>query len=105
MRIATPDREIQLKALGNAQRMAVLNLLKNPAVTFSAQWSADPAEFGVCMSLIAENLGLSQPTVSRHLDILHRASFISVQKKHKWSYCLRNEEGIREFLNWLGKTL
>ncbi len=81
--------------------MAILRLLAAPREHFADQWSADPVEFGVCMTLIASALGIAQPTASRHLEILKQAGFISVSKQHKWSYCKRNDAEILEYLEWL----
>lgn len=85
--------------------MEVLRLLAEPGKHFGSQWSADPVEFGVCMTLIAEALEVSQPTASRHLDILRQAGFITVRKHQKWSYCQRDEAVIRDYLQWLGQEL
>lgn len=73
------DRSTQIKALASETRLKVLSLLAEPEKHFSHQWSADPAEFGVCMTLIAEALGVAQPTASRHLDLLRKAGFIRVR--------------------------
>lgn len=99
------DRSIQVKALSSAPRLEVLRLLADPGLHFGGQWSADPVEFGVCMSLIAKALNVAQPTASRHLDILRQAGFISVRRHQKWSYCRREEAAIREYLQWLGREL
>ncbi|WP_208990969.1 helix-turn-helix domain-containing protein [Pseudovibrio sp. Tun.PSC04-5.I4] len=85
--------------------MRILRLLAETEQHFAEQWSADPVKFGVCMSLIAEALGVAQPTASRHLDILKRAGFISVQKHQKWSYCKRDEVVIQDYLAWLKQEL
>ena len=99
MRIMT--RATQIKAMASEQRMKVLQLLAEPQTHFGHQWSADPVEFGVCMTLIAEALTIAQPTASRHLEILKQAGFITVRKHLKWSYCKRDEAAIREYLDWL----
>lgn len=57
------------------------------------------------MNLIAENLEMSQPTVSRHLNLLRQAGFIDVQKHKQWSYCKRNEKSLAEFYRWLRREL
>ncbi|MCR8548913.1 ArsR family transcriptional regulator [Salipiger sp. P9] len=101
----TMDRSTQIKAMASAPRLKVLKLLAEPEKHFADQWSADPADFGVCMTLIAEALGVSQPTVSRHLDILRQAGFITVQRHLKWSYCRRDETAIAEYLDWLAREL
>nr|WP_227270121.1 metalloregulator ArsR/SmtB family transcription factor [Roseobacter sp. H9] len=95
------NRSIQITAAASETRLQILRMLKHPKKQFGTQVSADPVEFGVCMTLIAEALGLSQPTVSRHLDILKRARFITVKKHQKWSYCRRDEAAIEDYLSWL----
>lgn len=85
--------------------MTILRMLAKPKKHFGHQWSANPVEFGVCMTLIAEALGVAQPTASRHLEILKQASFITVQKHQKWSYCKRNDEAIQDYLAWLQREL
>ena len=95
------DRSIQIKAIASEPRLTVLRLLAEPEKHFGHQWSADPVEFGVCMTLIAEALGVAQPTASRHLEILKQAGFITVRKHLKWSYCKRDEAAIEGYLTWL----
>lgn len=85
--------------------MEILRLLLDPGTEFAQQESADPAEFGVCMNLIAERLDLAQPTVSRHVDLLRRAGFITTRRKRQWSYCKRDEEALRDYHDWLANTL
>ena len=99
------DRSIQMKALASEPRLKVLQLLAEPKQHFGDQWSADPAAFGVCMTLIAEALEVAQPTASRHLDILRQAGFIAVRKHMKWSYCKRDEAAIQDYLNWLSQEI
>ena len=99
------DRSTQIKAMASEQRLTVLRLLADPQGHFGHQWSADPAAFGVCMTLIAEALAVAQPTASRHLDILRQAGFITVRKHLKWSYCKRDETAIRDYLDWLATEL
>lgn len=99
------DRSTQVKAMASEARMSVLRLLAEPEKRFANQWSADPVEFGVCMTLIAEAMGVAQPTASRHLEILKKAGFIIVRKHQKWSYCKRDEAAIRDYLAWLRQEL
>lgn len=99
------DRAIQIRALASEQRLKILRLLADPGGHFGHQWSADPVEFGVCMTLIAEALTVAQPTASRHLDILKQAGFITVQRHLKWSYCKRDDVVIGDYLAWLGREI
>ena len=96
---------MQIKAMASDTRLEVLRLLSEPGKHFGHQWSADPVEFGVCMTMIAEALSISQPTVSRHLDILRQAGFITVRKHLKWSYCKRDDAAIRGYLEWVARDL
>jgi ArsR family transcriptional regulator len=96
---------MQIKAMASEARMSVLRLLAEPQKHFGHQWSADPVEFGVCMTLIAEAMAVAQPTASRHVEILKQAGFITVRKQHKWSYCKRDEAVIQYYLAWLQKEL
>ncbi|WP_259650601.1 helix-turn-helix transcriptional regulator [Roseobacter sp. OBYS 0001] len=99
------DRSTQIKAMASEVRMQVLRLLAEPKEHFGHQWSADAVEFGVCMTMIAAELGVAQPTASRHLDILKQAGFITVRKHQKWSYCKRDDEVIINYLDWLQNEL
>ena len=98
-------REDQAKALASQVRMNILHWLKSPGVNFADQASGDPAEIGVCVTLITAKLGMSQPTVSRHLELLKRAGFLTVRRIGKWSYYQRNEHALTEYRSWLGDTL
>ena len=100
-----PDRAAQIKALSSDVRLEILRLLKEPKANFPDQMSADPEEVGVCMHMIAERVGLSPPTVTRHVDLLRQARFITVEKRHRWSYCARNEAELSDYHAWLGEVL
>lgn len=101
-----PDkREEQAKALASAVRMRILQWLKTPGAYFSEQTTGDPDEIGVCVTLITARLGMSQPTVSRHLELLKRAGFLSVQRIGKWSFYRRDEAALRDYRRWLGDAL
>ena len=99
------ERATQIRAMASSQRLRILQLLAEPGKHFGRQWSADPAEFGVCVTLLAEALAIAQPTASRHIDILRQAGFITVQRQLKWSYCKRNEAAIVGYLDWLAREV
>ncbi|WP_135503852.1 ArsR/SmtB family transcription factor [Roseovarius aestuariivivens] len=99
------DRSDQIKALSSESRLDILRLLTDPGTEFADQQSADPATEGVCMSMIADRLGVTQPTISRHIDLLRRAGFLTVRKKQKWSYCKRDEAALADYHAWLSDTL
>lgn len=91
----------QSKAFAGEPRILILKWLKEPHAHFSHQVTGDPALIGVCVSLITEKLGMSQPTASRHLDLLKKAGFLSVKKIGKWAFYSRNETVIDEYKAWL----
>jgi DNA-binding transcriptional ArsR family regulator len=95
------ERIDQIKALSSEVRIEILQLLDEPEVNFSHQESASPEDLGVCINLISERLRLSQPTTSRHIDLLRRAGFLRIRRQQKWSYCSRDEENLANYYNWL----
>ncbi len=58
-----------VKALGNERRLQILHWLKAPRSHFPRQVDGDLVRDGVCGVLIADKLGISQPTASEHLKI------------------------------------
>jgi len=95
----------QSKALASETRMKILDWLKRPSRLFSHQQTGDPDAIGVCVTLIAEKLNMSQPTVSRHLEILRRADFVEVNRIGRWSFFSRNSKGIEAYGKWLNDNL
>jgi ArsR family transcriptional regulator len=51
---------------------------------------------GVCGLLIAEKLGVSQPTASEHLKVLSRAGLVRPKRIKQWTFYKRDESRIRE---------
>lgn len=99
------NRKDQVKALANETRIEILRILDAPMIHFSQQESADPVETGVCVQLIAEHFGVSQPTMSRHIELLKRAGFIATKRQQKWTYCSRNETALAGYSEWLKSSL
>jgi len=46
--------------------------------------------------LIAEKLGVSQPTVSEHLKILSQAGLLQGKRIKQWTFYKRDESRIKE---------
>lgn len=99
------DRLEQSKALASDARQSILNWLASPNDHFANQETGDPAEIGVCVTLLTEKLQMSQPTVSRHLELLKRADFLTVRKIGRWSFFMRNDAGIADYKRWLNDSL
>jgi ArsR family transcriptional regulator len=87
--------EVAFKALANERRLQILEWLKDPARHFRPQVDGDLVEDGVCGVLIAEKLGVSQPTVSEHLKVLTRAGLLRSRRIKQWTFYKRDERSIR----------
>lgn len=99
------DRLEQSKALASQARLSILKWLSEPDLHFSHQQTGKPSEIGVCVTLITEKLGMAQPTVSRHLELLSRAGFLTVRKIARWSFFQRSEIKIDDYKRWLNEHL
>ena len=91
MTIATAAR-----ALANERRVEILDWLKDPTAHFPRQADGDLVKDGVCGLLIAEKLGVSQPTVSEHLKILTQAGLLQTKRIKQWTFYKRDEVRIKE---------
>jgi DNA-binding transcriptional ArsR family regulator len=83
-----------LKAIANDRRLQILEWLKDPKAHFRAQVDGDLVEDGVCGVLIAEKLGVSQPTVSEHLKVLSQAGLLRSKRIKQWTFYKRDESSI-----------
>jgi DNA-binding transcriptional ArsR family regulator len=83
-----------LKALANAKRLLILDWLRDPVAHFPAQRDGDLVRDGVCSLLIADKLGVSQPTCGEHLKVLSRAGLVRGTKIKQWVFYQRDEDRI-----------
>jgi DNA-binding transcriptional ArsR family regulator len=83
-----------LRALANERRLQILEWLREPRKHFREQVDGDLVEDGVCGLLIAEKLGVSQPTVSEHMRVLSRAGLVNAKRVKQWTFYKRDEERI-----------
>lgn len=91
----------QLKSVSSDVRLQIMEWLKEPSRHFTDQVTGDPDEIGVCVSLLAKKLGFSQPTTSRHLQLLLKADLLKLQRHQSWSFYCRNESEIANFKRWI----
>src|SRR4051794_41902426 len=94
MIISDDDVEGALRALASDRRLLILEWLKQPKAHFRAQVDGDLVSDGVCGVLIAEKLGVSQPTVSEHLKVLSKAGLVSARRVKQWTFYKRDEARI-----------
>ena len=85
---------IALRALANERRLQILEWLREPRRHFRDQVDGDLVEDGVCGLLIAEKLGVSQPTVSEHMRVLTAAKLVRAKRIKQWTMYRRNEAAI-----------
>jgi DNA-binding transcriptional ArsR family regulator len=72
----------------------ILHWLKSPRAHFREQVDGDLVKDGVCGLLIAEKLGVSQPTLSEHMRILVQADLVTAKRIKQWTFYRRNEPRI-----------
>lgn len=94
-----------LKALASDRRLQVLEWLSDPRAHFPPQRDGDLVEDGVCVVLVAEKLGVAQPTATAHLQSLRRAGFVTPKRVGKWTFYKRDEEGLAHFKDEIGRVL
>ena len=82
------------RALGNENRLLILNWLKRPTRHFPPQRDGDLVKDGVCGLLFARKLKVSHPTASEHLKILAQAGLVRGKRIKQWTFYKRNEEQI-----------
>ncbi|HVP59266.1 MAG TPA: winged helix-turn-helix domain-containing protein [Myxococcaceae bacterium] len=90
-----------LRALDNDRRLQILLWLKEPARHFRPQVDGDLEVDGVCGLLIAEKLGLSQPTVSEHMRLLVRSGLVRAKRIKQWTFYRRDARRLAGVLRAL----
>jgi ArsR family transcriptional regulator len=79
--------ELFFQAFADGTRLRLLNLM---------------AEQEVCVCYFVEILGVSQPTISRHLAYLRRAGLVAARREGKWMHyriIVPENEFARQLLN------
>ena len=75
-----------LSAAGAEQLGGVLKALADPARLRLLSMIAAHEGGEACVCELTEPLGLTQPTVSHHLKVLHDAGLVSRDKRGVWAY-------------------
>jgi len=84
-----------IKALANDRRLMILHWLKDPRAHFPAQLDGDLERDGVCALFLAEKLGITQATLSAHMQVLLQAGLVRSKRIKQWIFYRRDEEQIR----------
>ena len=74
------------QAIADPSRRQILQLLSKDSLTISK---------------LASNFNMSRPAVSKHIKILNKAGFISIQDIGRERYCLLKQDGFDELQHWL----
>ncbi len=83
---------MQLKAVADPTRRRILELLKQRGGCSLDLVRA--SEAGMCVCDLQAQLGLTQPTITYHLQRLREAGLITTRRIGRWLYCRRNEEAL-----------
>jgi DNA-binding transcriptional ArsR family regulator len=105
MPLSDDDVESVLRALASERRLTILKWLKAPKTHFRPQVDGDLVKDGVCGVLIAEKLGVSQPTVSEHMRILTHAGLVSAKRIRQWTFYRRDEARLAALRAAIGERL
>ncbi len=93
------------RALASEKRLQVLEWLKDPRAHFPAQVDGDLVRDGVCGLLIAQKLGVSQPTASVHLKMMTAAGLLTSRRIKQWTFYKRDERALRALRSAIAKSL
>ena len=93
------------RALASERRLQVLQWLKDPRAHFPPQVDGDLVKDGVCGLLIAQKLGVSQPTASVHLKMMTRAGLLTSKRIRQWTFYKRDERALRALKSAIAKSL
>ncbi len=83
-----------LRALANERRLQILEWLKDPRAHFPPQVDGDLVADGVCAVFLADKLGVSQPTLSEHMQVLVRAGLVTPKRIKQWTFYRRDEAKV-----------
>lgn len=69
------------KTLGDKNRLKIINLL---------------LDHDLCVGAIANNLGISKPAVSQHLQILRKVGLVKGEKRGYWTHYMVERDMLRQ---------
>ena len=74
------------QVIADPSRRHMLKLLSKKSLTINA---------------LAENFDMSRPAVSKHISIMERAGFITIQGIGRERHCLLSQDGFKEIQKWI----
>jgi ArsR family transcriptional regulator len=94
-----------LRVLNNERRLQVLEWLQDPAANFPPQRDGDLVDDGVCLVFIADKLGISQPSASKHMEMLVTAGLVQATPIGRWTFYRRDDAAISQALATISDAL
>jgi ArsR family transcriptional regulator len=94
-----------LEALACDKRLLVLDWLRNPRAHFPRRRYGDLVRDGVCGVSIAEKLGISPSTTSRHMKQLTGAGLVRAKRIRQWTFYRRDEDAIKKMKDLMRRSL
>ncbi|MDN5864158.1 MAG: helix-turn-helix domain-containing protein [Gammaproteobacteria bacterium] len=99
------DEVTVFKALANASRLQILQLMRQPERHFGAMPNGQFRDGRVCVGEIQKKLGLCQSTASQYLAQLQQAGLIRAERSCQWTFYVRNEGTLREVEQFMNQKL
>lgn len=93
-----------LKALANENRLQILHWLSDPERHFPPQEDGDLVDDGVCVGFITEKIGLKQPTVTSHMQVLQETGLVTSRKIKNWVFYKLDRAQAEDLLAKTGKV-
>ncbi|AHD01120.1 ArsR/SmtB family transcription factor [Leisingera methylohalidivorans] len=93
----------ELRALAHENRLRILHWLADPTAHFPPQVDGDLVSDGVCVGFITEKIGLKQPTVTKHMQILQEAGMVESKKIKNWVFYKLRADRIDDVLGKVGQ--
>lgn len=85
-----------LRALANAKRLRVLELLRNPSKYEGPHFMMEGRILGLTARALLKQLKCAQPTLNEHMEVLIREGLVEARRVGRWVVYSRDEERIRQ---------
>jgi len=94
----------QLKALGNPQRLRLLQLIRTGRYCCYVVSGEATVELGSRVGDLAGEFELAPSTISHHLKELRTAGLIEVERRGQFLFCRVREDAIERVITYLRTT-
>ncbi|WP_233421931.1 ArsR/SmtB family transcription factor [Ruegeria profundi] len=91
--------------MAHENRLRIVHWLSEPESHFPPQVDGDLVKDGVCVGFITEKIGLKQPTVTNHMQILQEAGLVESKKIKNWVFYKLRPDQVENVLRKVGQML